>query len=104
MPNDHKDLPSREIQAHAALNVARNGGPQRCRVFFKYTCAHCGSRQTFMEPNTIYDSGECSKCGTETKIKKYGYLLEITSGGGFDDKERDSRDGGKGSGSGTGSH
>jgi hypothetical protein len=41
-------------------------------VFFKFTCANCGSRQTFEFPNIIYMSGSCDECGHVTDLRDRG--------------------------------
>ena len=32
-------------------------------VYFKFTCEHCGSRQTFTERNTLYETGDPDRQG-----------------------------------------
>ena len=39
-------------------------------VYFKFTCAKCGSRQTFPEPNSFYITGECEECKHVTDLFK----------------------------------
>jgi transcription elongation factor Elf1 len=43
----------------------------------KFTCDHCGARQTMTEPNKLYTSGLCEECGGTTNIeeKGCGYIL-----------------------------
>ena len=43
-------------------------------VHQKFTCAHCGSRQTMVKPNTFSYSGQCEECGKLTDIKQCGFL------------------------------
>jgi ribosomal protein S27E len=38
-------------------------------VFWKFTCAHCGSRQTFDEPNALFMTGTCEECGKVTDLQ-----------------------------------
>ena len=59
--------------------IERSDG--RARVYFKFTCTHCGQRCTFEEPNKLYEAGECYVCKKETKIERAGFLLIITSPG-----------------------
>jgi rRNA maturation endonuclease Nob1 len=44
-------------------------------IIFKFTCEHCGERVAFTELNTMYEEGECCKCGLKTKITVGGYSL-----------------------------
>jgi hypothetical protein len=48
-------------------------------VFFKFTCASCGSRQMFDVPNTVYREGGCEECGhvTDLNISGCGYMLVL---------------------------
>lgn len=41
-------------------------------VFQKFTCQHCGARQTMEEPNTFYAEGICEECKGVTNIKEKG--------------------------------
>ena len=41
-------------------------------VFQKFTCGHCGSRQTMMTPNEFHTSGLCEECDSVTDIVKNG--------------------------------
>jgi len=51
-----------------ADDVISKGG----MCFIKFTCRHCGARQTFDKPNTIYASGSCEDCGQTTNILEHG--------------------------------
>lgn len=68
-PMDH---PLTEIEPavrhHASLG-------RKC--YQKFTCANCGQRLTMEEPNVLYTTGHCDKCGHITDIEKAGcnYLL-----------------------------
>jgi PHP family Zn ribbon phosphoesterase len=62
------------LEAAAADAVRKYPGAV---VYFKFTCAHCGHRCTFTEPNALYERGECNACGKETEIKKGGFLLQL---------------------------
>jgi len=44
-------------------------------VLFEFTCAHCCQRCTLHNPNILWDSGFCSRCGQETEIDCGGYTL-----------------------------
>ena len=69
-----KDLPKEELLAHADRMLKQHPG---ANVFFKFTCENCGERVTFCEPNVLYESGECCKCGHITEIERGGYLLDL---------------------------
>ena len=43
----------------------------------KWTCRHCGSRQSMGEANTLYRSGRCEECKQVTIIEKCNFLLII---------------------------
>lgn len=68
------DYPIIEIveKANEALNTFPGSS-----VFFKFTCSHCGARQSFETPNTLHTSGTCEECGNVTTIDKAGFRLEI---------------------------
>ena len=67
-----KDYPFTEI-AEAIWKHAMDGN----ECFQKFTCANCGTRLTIDEPNVMYRTGHCDKCGHITDIEKQGcnYLL-----------------------------
>jgi len=41
-------------------------------VYQKFTCDHCGSRQTMAEKNTLFIEGACEECSHITDIYKKG--------------------------------
>lgn len=43
-------------------------------VHQKWTCQHCGSRQTMGEKNIFYRSGRCEECGKVTIISRCNYV------------------------------
>lgn len=45
------------------------------RFYQKWTCRHCGSRQTMGEPNVFFRSGTCEECGKVSPIDKCNYML-----------------------------
>jgi Zn finger protein HypA/HybF involved in hydrogenase expression len=51
-------------------------------IYQKFTCFHCGSRQTMSEPNKMFIHGICEECGKETNIKLRGcnYLVHFGEG------------------------
>lgn len=64
------DLP-RVIAMERAEQLAREGWT----VHFKFTCAHCGQRCTLRDQNTLYERGECFKCGQETVLDNVGFVI-----------------------------
>jgi transcription elongation factor Elf1 len=48
--------------------------------WIKFTCLHCGSRQTSDTPNVIHMAGyTCENCGKLTKPLKYGLVVMVIS-------------------------
>ena len=64
-----EDFPLEEI-ARAAKDTVDAGGT----VFQKWTCQHCGSRQTMEEKNQFYRSGLCENCGGTSIISRCNYI------------------------------
>lgn len=71
------DLPREELMQRATEMVEGLGGEGRVEVFFKFDCAHCGTRCQLAEPNKLYERGECCKCGKETEITHGGFSLAV---------------------------
>lgn len=69
-----KDYPFAEI-AEAVEKHAAKGA----ECYQKFTCASCGQRLTMEEPNVLYKTGTCDKCGHVTNIEEQGcnYLLAL---------------------------
>lgn len=67
------DYPRDEIMAMAQAATAG----KKAAIYFKYTCAYCGQRCTFAEPNLLYATGECFRCGKVTTIEKAGFMLVV---------------------------
>jgi predicted RNA-binding Zn-ribbon protein involved in translation (DUF1610 family) len=45
-------------------------------VYFKFTCAHCGARQTSADANTYHVDGyNCEECGKLTVPTEGNFLL-----------------------------
>jgi hypothetical protein len=67
-----RNFPFKEVVARADA-LAKDGAV----IFQKWTCAHCGSRQTMDKPNAFYVEGECEECHKVTDIQAAGcnYLL-----------------------------
>ena len=47
----------------------------------KFTCKHCGARQTFETPNQFYTQGQCEECGKVSDLDKYGLIVVMGLGG-----------------------
>lgn len=50
-------------------------------AFQKWTCQHCGARETMTEANRFYTSGQCGECGLTTDIVANGcnFILVMSS-------------------------
>jgi len=73
MNSKRLDYPFDDVAAQA-LDVIRRGGT----VHQKWTCGHCGVRQTMEEPNRFYKSGRCEECKEVTSIKECNFLAIFT--------------------------
>ena len=65
-----KDIPITECVLDCA-RLVRLG----IEVHQKWTCSHCGTRQTMEKPNTMFYSGNCEQCGKLTSITECGYMV-----------------------------
>ena len=74
--NKPKDLPLHEIVTLVDEQIKRGH-----TIFQKFTCQHCGERQTMDEANTIFTSGHCEKCGKVSEIKACGFILHASGDG-----------------------
>ena len=77
--NIPKDFDRHEIMRMADEAIRKAQG--HARIYFKFTCQHCGKRCTFSEPNKLYASGECYACNKTTQVQAAGFLLMLTSPG-----------------------
>jgi hypothetical protein len=68
-----RDYPINECLA-AAEQLIRGGVAD---VYQKWTCQHCGSRQTMEEKNKFFASGICEDCKGTTIIQKCNYMLHV---------------------------
>lgn len=75
-PIKYNDYPIEDCATQAYEHVAKGG-----TIHQKWTCRHCGSRQTMEEPNKFFRSGRCEECGQITIIEKCNYLLHIGASG-----------------------
>jgi len=75
------DLPLSELVEKADEVIKMGRG--FAKVYFEWTCVHCGSRQTFPEANALWMWGICEECGETTSITKGGYtlVLDMPAGG-----------------------
>lgn len=73
--SEYKNFPVEEVMEKADWLIKN----KNAKIFFKFTCVHCGSRQTFDVPNTLYAEGKCEECGGITNIVETGcnYLLVL---------------------------
>jgi hypothetical protein len=78
---DFKDLPKAELLVR--MQELINAG---WTVFVKFTCLHCGSRQTSDTPNKLHLGGyTCEECGKVSYPIRYGLLI-MTRGEGSEDE------------------
>jgi len=70
----YNDYPWEEI-IPAVIELVKEGHD----VYQKWTCEHCGSRQSMDEANKFYTEGMCEECKKITNIQKNGcnYMLHI---------------------------
>jgi hypothetical protein len=76
MPQEYHDYPLEEI-AKAFDEHSKKGA----QCFQKWTCAHCGARQTMPNPNVLYTHGNCEECQKQTdiRIKGCNYLYTMST-------------------------
>ena len=48
-------------------------------VYQKWTCQHCGARQTMPDANKFYEQGVCEECKQTTDIRARGCNYLLTS-------------------------
>lgn len=65
---------SLEEAAAKAGEIVAHGG----MYWQKFTCVHCGNRQTMEVPCVLFMHGECKKCGKDTCIHEVGCGLLMT--------------------------
>ena len=71
----HKDKPRAEVIEQAEVIIRESH--DRAKVYFKFTCEHCGQRCTLTEANTLPEKGECFLCGHETELTRAGFMLVL---------------------------
>lgn len=69
----YKNYPLLEVAKQATVQVETRGAT----VWQKWTCLHCGSRQTMEQENTFYMSGRCEECGQVSEIVECNYMMQI---------------------------
>jgi hypothetical protein len=70
MTDEQIDFPLEEV-----LKSFQELVPKGDTLFQKWTCQHCGSRQTMATPNVLYRTGQCEECGKITEITQCNFLL-----------------------------
>jgi PHP family Zn ribbon phosphoesterase len=72
------DLPRKELirRAESLMWKAAEQGAE-IEIYFKFTCEACGERCTLNDVNTLYEKGECAKCGHITTIEKGGFMVQF---------------------------
>jgi transposase-like protein len=74
MSDKFNDHPIEQCAAAAEKIVATT---PNSRVYQKWTCRHCGSRQTMEQENSFYRSGICEECKETTIITACNYMIHI---------------------------
>ena len=69
------DKPLLEIAAECDVLIADG-----MTIFQKWTCVHCGARQTMPDPNVLYVAGLCDKCTLLTNIEENGCGFMVVGG------------------------
>lgn len=69
--------PRDTIQRMARQAIETHGGPSVARVWYKFDCGTCGSREITPQPNVLPESATCSVCGGETRIRGAGFALQV---------------------------
>ena len=62
------------VSAAEALAELRAQGID-AHVYFKASCPQCGERCAFSEPDTTFDTMECSECGHVFPFVEGNYML-----------------------------
>jgi len=56
------------------LQVAQRAREDGFDIHQKWTCSHCGARQTMAMPNIFYTSGECEECKNTSQITECNFM------------------------------
>jgi len=70
---NHDDRSIEEV-----LDLANQITKTGAKVYQKFTCSTCGSRQTIDQPNTFFAEATCEECGGVTQIKACGMMVVQT--------------------------
>jgi hypothetical protein len=68
--------PRAEVEQLARHAIEVHGGANLARVWFKFSCVTCGSRETAPTPNVLPEEAVCTVCGARTPILGGGFALE----------------------------
>ncbi len=68
----YNDYPLEEIQRACDKQIAKGA-----TCYQKWSCKHCGSRQTMPTPNTLHKTGICDVCDSVTTITKCNYMYTL---------------------------
>lgn len=70
----YHDLSLEELARRAGSWIA-----QGQTIWIKFTCYHCGARQTSDTPNVLHSGGyTCEECGKVSHPKRWGFVLGVT--------------------------
>ena len=69
--------PRAYIERLARKAIETNGGPSLARVFCKFDCGHCGSREVAPEANVLPMTAVCTTCGESTVILGADFALQV---------------------------
>jgi len=74
----YKDFPKDEIVRGAEGAIRRYAAAgMEAHAHFKATCPKCNARPMFAEPDTIFDTMECSECGNVFPFVKGNYAIMV---------------------------
>lgn len=79
----------------ATASAIKNKMGDKVAIHQKWTCQHCGARQTMEQPDTFYTRGRCEECGKVTVIARCNYVIVAALGEGAVSPTLDTRRGGK---------
>lgn len=70
------DYPLQECADAAEQILAKN---PTAKIYQKFTCQHCGARQTMGEANKFFTTGKCEECDKVTDIAANGcnYMIHF---------------------------
>lgn len=66
-----------DIPFDNCVSLADNAIANGLIVYQKWTCDHCGARQTMDQPNVFYRSGTCEECNKVTDIEECGFMATV---------------------------